>query len=120
MGHCIFISIYMREPFLQRHFGITVLGLAGGVLVGWRFEDLHIPAGDCEIVLGMSALPPRPGACTPASSVFGRGNNLPGDHRIEQLYALPPLVVDGVPLSDLQGRWAGVLHLPVEIRVRPK
>lgn len=112
--------VRLREPILQGHFGLAVLGDAGMVLVGWGFDEIDIPAGEQEISLRVPGLPLRPGAYSLTCSIFNRGNNLNGGQLIEQWHALPPLIVDTRPVSHPQDRWAGMLNIPAHFEVESR
>jgi ABC-type polysaccharide/polyol phosphate transport system ATPase subunit len=111
-------ELLLQEPVSQGHFGMTVYSDSGSVLAGWGFDNIDIDAGRQEVVLRLPLLPLQPGAYPLSCSLFNRGNNLTGGHLIEEWYALPPLVVDSPPLGHPQDRWAGVMNVPGEFRVR--
>jgi hypothetical protein len=87
-------------------------------MVGWGIDNLDIASGDQEILLRVPLLPLRPGAYSLVCTLFNRGNNLTGGHLIEEWNAQPPLIVDTLPVSHPQDRWAGILNLPADLHVR--
>ena len=112
--------VHLEKAVSQGHFGVAILTDSNAVLTGWGFDNLEIPAGDQEIVLRVPGLPIRPGAYSLSCSIYDRGNNLTGGHLIEQWYGLPPLIVDTVPVSHPQDRWAGILNIPADFQVVAK
>jgi ABC-type polysaccharide/polyol phosphate transport system ATPase subunit len=114
--HC---HIHLHEPISQGHFGLNIFNDSGALIAGWGFDNLDIASGEQEILLGIPLLPLRPGAYSIGCSLFNRGNNLTGGHLIEEWNAQPALIVDTRPLSHPQDRWAGILNLPADLRVRP-
>jgi ABC-type polysaccharide/polyol phosphate transport system ATPase subunit len=115
--HC---QVRLQEPVSQGHFGLKVFNDSGVLMVGWGIDNVDIGSGAQEILLRVPLLPLRPGAYSVIVTLYNRGNNLTGGHLIEEWNAQPPLVVDTKPLSHPQDRWAGILNLPAELRVRPE
>lgn len=115
--HC---RVRLQESVSQGHFGLKIFSDSGVLMVGWGIDNLDISSGAQEILLRVPLLPLRPGAYMVIVTLYNRGNNLTGGHLIEEWNAQPPLVVDTKPLSHPQDRWAGILNLPAELRVRPE
>jgi len=113
--HC---HLQLREPVSQGHFGLKIFNDSGALMVGWGIDNLDIASGDQEILLRVPLLPLRPGAYSLVCTLFNRGNNLTGGHLIEEWNAQPPLIVDTLPVSHPQDRWAGILNLPADLHVR--
>lgn len=113
--HC---HLQLREPVSQGHFGLKIFNDSGVLMVGWGIDNLDIASGDQEILLRVPLLPLRPGAYSLVCTLFNRGNNLTGGHLIEEWNAQPPLIVDTLPVSHPQDRWAGILNLPADLHVR--
>jgi hypothetical protein len=109
----------LREPVADGHFGLSVMTESRVLLSGWGFDGIDIPAGNQEVVVRVPALPLRPGSYELSCSLFDKGNNLTGGHLIEHWHAAPTLVVDTMPVSHPQDRWAGILNIPGELRVLP-
>lgn len=108
----------VHESISQGHFGLKIFNDSGVLMVGWGFDNLDIAAGEREILLRIPLLPLRPGAYSVVCTLFDRGNNLTGGRLVEEWNAQPPLIVDTRPLSHPQDRWAGILNLPADLRVR--
>ncbi len=115
--HC---QVQLQKPVVQGHFGLKIFNDSGVLMVGWGIDNVDINSGAQEILLRVPLLPLRPGAYSVIVTLYNRGNNLTGGHLIEDWNAQPPLVVDTKPLSHPQDRWAGILNLPAELRVRPE
>jgi ABC-type polysaccharide/polyol phosphate transport system ATPase subunit len=99
------------------HFGITIFNNENAIVVGWGFDNVELPVGKQELVLGLPMLPLRPGIYSVVCTLFEDGNNLTGGELVEQWHAVPPLVVDAKPLSHSQDRWAGMLNIPASLQV---
>jgi ABC-type polysaccharide/polyol phosphate transport system ATPase subunit len=112
--------VHLEEPVSQGHFGVAILTDSNSILTGWGFDNLEIPAGQQEIVVRVPGLPIRPGAYSLTCSIYDRGNNLSGGRLVEQWYGLPPLIIDTVPVSHPQDRWAGILNIPADFQVVSK
>jgi lipopolysaccharide transport system ATP-binding protein len=115
--HC---HVKLHEPISQGHFGLKIFNDSGALMVGWGIDNLDIALGDQEILLRVPLLPLRPGAYSVICTLFNRGNNLTGGHLIEEWNAQPPLIVDTLPVSHPQDRWAGILNLPADLHVRQR
>jgi ABC-type polysaccharide/polyol phosphate transport system ATPase subunit len=109
----------LREEVNRGHFGVAVLNESNVVVTGWGFDGIGAPPGRQEIIVRLPSLPLRPGVYSLYCALYNRGNNLTGGKLMERWYATPPLVVDTVPVSHPQDRWAGVLNLPAEIQILP-
>jgi len=109
----------LREDVYRGHFGLSVRNDSNLVIIGWGYDGIEIPAGPQELILRFPSLPLRPGVYSMVCALYNRGNNLTGGQLVEQWHAVPPLVVDTVPVSHPQDRWAGILNIPANLEIRP-
>ena len=109
--------VNLAKSIRTGHLGITIFNDENAVVVGWGFDNVDLPAGTQELVLGLPMLPLRPGTYSVVCTLFEEGNNLTGGQLVEQWHAVPPLIVDAKPLSHSQDRWAGLLNIPASLEV---
>jgi lipopolysaccharide transport system ATP-binding protein len=107
----------LRKPIFMGHLGITIFNDENAIVVGWGFDNVDVPVGKQELVLGLPMLPLRPGIYSVVCTLFDEGNNLTGGELVEQWHAVPSLIVDAKPLSHSQDRWAGLLNIPASLQV---
>src|SRR5262245_15925783 len=112
-------GLELRAPVSLGHFGVAIVNDASVIVAGWGFDRVSLPAGAVQLSVTPRALPIRPGTYSIVASLWDGGNNLTGGTLLECWQAVPPLIVDTVPLAHPQDAWAGVLNVPAELSIRP-
>jgi ABC-type polysaccharide/polyol phosphate transport system ATPase subunit len=113
----VHFHLCLSKAIRTGHFGIAIYNSENVIVVGWGFDNVDLPIGKQELVLGLPMLPLHPGIYSVICSLFDEGNNLTGGELVEQWHAVPPLIVDAKPLSHSQDRWAGMLNIPGTLQI---
>ena len=84
----------------------------GHLLAGWAFDRIHLDAGTHDFLLQLPALPLRPGA-------YDFLIKITDDRTYELWNLMPPLIIEGTPVTHFMDEWAGSLNIPCDFSASP-
>lgn len=110
------VSLKMRvktsKAIRHGHMAALISDQNGLLVSGWAFDNLELRAGMHEVHLEFPVLPLRPGA-------YEIMVNLQDDSSRGQIWNLiPPLIMEGTPVTHFMDEWAGVLNIPCSLECR--
>ncbi len=96
-----------------RHGLVTTLirDSSGHLLAGWAFPSVHLGAGTHDFLMQLPALPLRPGA-------YDFLIKITDDRTYEQWNLMPPLIIEGTPVTHFMDEWGGALNIPCSFECR--
>jgi len=110
----VLIRVRFRAEREIRHGLVTALVYdgEGHLLAGWAFERVHLETGTHDFKLRLSALPLRPGP-------YDLSIKIEDDRTYERWNLMPPLVIEGTPVTHFMDEWAGFLNIPCDFSAVP-
>lgn len=106
---CIRIHVCSRQAVGDGKVAVVLYDSRGFLVSGWSFDDFELAPGEHAIYLAFSSLPLRPGAYSVYFSIHD------DSERNHNWTLVPPLVIEGKPVTHFMDEWAGVLNIPCSL-----
>jgi homopolymeric O-antigen transport system ATP-binding protein len=104
-------GIEINHPIELGHHGIALFNNEGQLIWGNAKDSMRLQAGDYDFCYEFPYLPLRPGSYSWRVSLYDAGD------LIDAWDCIPPMIVATEPLGHPRDEWAGVINLPLEMKV---
>ena len=107
-------GLKINRPVELGHHGIALFNNEGQLVWGNAKDSMRLQAGDYDFCYEFPYLPLRPGSYAWRVSLYDAGD------LIDAWDCVPPMIVATEPLGHPRDEWAGMINLPMEMKVQLK